>query len=474
MSMRTSRRRAAHAVLSLATAWGLAACGGGDGDTGPGPAGPDTTGAATAPLAAAQADPPPVAGPVAAPVRTERVTGGPHAMTPNTRYEVDAGEPVTLTLPEGIERADVIQVVGLGSGRWRIALAEGQRLRTPEATGALWAEIGPTPGQDAKWWSAQASADGTVLVAAANEGLLHVSRDGGRSWSTPLDGPRNWSAVAVSETGRKIAATVYGGGIWVSRDYGQTWDERRPASNPQGREWVSVAMSAHGGHIAAAERNGYIEVSEDAGLGWTRRGGPPRAWQSVAMAANGQNLAAVASDGSVWTSDDIGYSWQPRIQGDYHWYRVATSADGATVAAADAGGQVWVSRDWGITWTPRFRHGPVNAIAVSADGQRIAVAVPWASGLPDGRVHVSHDGGETWTPQLHDADWRGLAMTADGGLLLAADNPGRLWTSRGGPTRTEGPAGSLSGGPGDAITLLHLGDGVYELRAATGAGLRLE
>ena len=59
-----------------------------------------------------------------------------------------------------------------------------------------------------------------------------------------------------------------------------------------------------------------------------------------------------------------------------------------------------------------------------------------------------------------------MASSADGTKLVAAERGGQLHVTS--PQTTRGPAGSLSGGPFDALELVHLGGGVFNVVSSGG------
>lgn len=72
------------------------------------------------------------------------------------------------------------------------------------------------------------SADGTKLLAAAWNGYLVRSVDGGTTWTAlPAVGARKWTSAASSADGTMLAAAVYGGFIYTSADGGATWDPQQ-------------------------------------------------------------------------------------------------------------------------------------------------------------------------------------------------------------------------------------------------------
>src|SRR5262245_12285415 len=76
------------------------------------------------------------------------------------------------------------------------------------------------------WNSIACSADGTRLVAVADNGPIYGSVDSGDIW-TPTAAPSNdWAAVACSADGTRIVAAAghhSSGAIWTSADAGLNW-----------------------------------------------------------------------------------------------------------------------------------------------------------------------------------------------------------------------------------------------------------
>ena len=69
------------------------------------------------------------------------------------------------------------------------------------------------------------SASGEVQ-AVASQSQIYLSTDMGASWGRPnafINWDLNWTSVAVSADGKRIAASVYGGNIYRSSDAGSTW-----------------------------------------------------------------------------------------------------------------------------------------------------------------------------------------------------------------------------------------------------------
>jgi len=61
------------------------------------------------------------------------------------------------------------------------------------------------------------SADGTKLASWAYMKQLFVSTDSGATWSIGNSATANWTAVAASADGARLAACVRGGGIFIAQ-----------------------------------------------------------------------------------------------------------------------------------------------------------------------------------------------------------------------------------------------------------------
>jgi photosystem II stability/assembly factor-like uncharacterized protein len=147
------------------------------------------------------------------------------------------------------------------------------------------------------WLSVASSADGVDLVAVANDGTLHTSKNSGRTWARVAIANQPWFSVASSADGEKLAVVANGGSIYTSSDRGNNWI---PATNAPNASWASVASSADGQKIIAAEWGGAVFISTNGGSAWNEKSVPAifngvGLW-SVACSANGSKLFA-AGDG---------------------------------------------------------------------------------------------------------------------------------------------------------------------------------
>jgi photosystem II stability/assembly factor-like uncharacterized protein len=179
-------------------------------------------------------------------------------------------------------------------------------------------------------------------------GQIYTSTDAGVTW-TARAGNQNWIAVASSADGTKLIAAANDGRLFTSTDSGMTWTAREEARN-----WYAVASSADGTKLIAAAPNDKIYTSTDSGVTWTAHLHPHQ-WTSVASSANGTTLIA-GNYTELWVSTDAGVTWTDRARGGLgalYWIGAASSADGTKLVAAAQGGRLYTSDvSLGLVFTP--------------------------------------------------------------------------------------------------------------------------
>lgn len=111
------------------------------------------------------------------------------------------------------------------------------------------------------------------LVCVLNVCVVHEAL---AQWTERTSsGSRNWSSIASSNNGAKLAAAVNDGYVYTSTDSGVTWTERTAAGSEY---WVSIASSSDGANLAAVwtgeAEGGYLHYSEDSGASWVTLYGP--------------------------------------------------------------------------------------------------------------------------------------------------------------------------------------------------------
>lgn len=389
--------------------------------------------------------------------RWVELTGGSTQAQSNTGYLANSATLVVITLPTAPAVGDWVKVTGVGSGGWTIAQNAGQSINARGLPGGMaleWAAHGPVGA----WASLAASSDGLRIVAASASGELYTSTDGGANWVLRLGG-QTWSSVASSSDGMKLVAASNGGALYLSSDGGQTW-----SNDGSARAWTAVASSADGMQLVAAEYLGRLWTSTDGGGSWTARESN-RAWRAVTSSSDGGVLAAGTNGAQLYVSTDHGITWTARASGQY-WWSLSASADGKFLYGSTDTGALWVSKDSGTTWESQAGSRDWRGIATSADG-RFTVAA--TSG---GQLYDSMDQGLTWRATASGGLWSSVAISADGLTVFAAQSGGAIHTGSRRTSTTVGGAGSISGGPQDALQLQYVGGGVFMPIGYVTAGLQ--
>ncbi len=103
------------------------------------------------------------------------------------------------------------------------------------------------------------------------------------------DAPQNgeWSSVASSADGTRLAAVCPNLGICVSTNSGAHWMQ-----TITGRYWDCLASSADGMTVLAGSEAAGIYISTNSGLTWTPTGATNAYWDAIASSSNGANLVA--------------------------------------------------------------------------------------------------------------------------------------------------------------------------------------
>ena len=262
----------------------------------------------------------------------------------------------------------------------------------------------------ASWVSVACSAEGSNIVALAQNGLVCASTNWGITWATNGMGPV-WSMVAGSQDANKLAA-IGGSSVLTSTNAGVTW-----TTNLLGAAWVSTASSSDCNKLVAASETGWIYVSTNSGIFWRPASAPTSRWSSVAASANGSNFVAVSRDGVISVSTNAGVSWASTNLLSMEWKAVACAANGSILAAAPAFGQIYISSNYGVSWSASGSPNDYwTSIASSADGARL-VATP-----AFGRMYISSDFGASWlVSPSPNRSWAFVASSADGSKLVAGD-----------------------------------------------------
>ena len=173
----------------------------------------------------------------------------------------------------------------------------------------------PSVGGGYFWRSVDSSADGQVIVAVEHNGAIFLSTDAGATWN-PLSVAltsggvvETWYRVKLSADGNTIAlvANQFGGasgsGIFVSHDRGANWTRGFTLT----ADYTALAMSSDGTKIAATVSNpnsgsttpaGRVLLSTDGGATFApvTMPGTDTDWRAIAMSSDGDKIAAAAGN----------------------------------------------------------------------------------------------------------------------------------------------------------------------------------
>jgi hypothetical protein len=313
-----------------------------------------------------------------------------------------------------------------------------------------WSETG-APLAD--WTGVASSADGTKLVAVCYAGALdlvgiYTSTNSGGTWqptSAPNDPDTNqWSAVASSADGVKLVAVSQGssGAIYTSTNSGHTW---QPTTAPVD-DYSCVASSPDGTKLAAASGYGYsVYISTNSGGTWMDASVgflAAHPWHAVSISADGTKVVAASGDNSdqyggglLAYSTNSGVSWHAgNAPFDQLWWALACSTNGDFVVATsqantnDDPGPIYTSSDAGANWTITL--APMESwlcVCCSADGTKLSAGFyDYYTGSEAG-VYSSTDSGTSWTQDKIIPTAFSITCSADGSKRVATT--GNLWVS---------------------------------------------
>ena len=165
-----------------------------------------------------------------------------------------------------------------------------------------------------EWISAACSADGKILLAVVQKTApsdrtqrwrhLVTSSDWGRTWVLRLNaGSQPWNCCAVSANGTVMLAAANPGGLLLSRDSGSNWSAVQPLNNAA-QPWSAVALST-GGQIMAALTPATLTASTDGGAHWAAlrqsslAAGGSGDFLALAMTHSGAKLAVADNHGDL-------------------------------------------------------------------------------------------------------------------------------------------------------------------------------
>jgi len=357
------------------------------------------------------------------------VIAGPQVARPDNNYWLDHPTPDPS---EGNVSYDWSSLASSDNGSHLVGVEEGGAIFTSNDYGNTWVMETTTSAIAGLGWSfVTSSSDGSHLAAtASNGGGLWTSTDYGFSWSLKLDssGIGNFSGLASSSDGMRIAALVSGGDLWTSADQGDTW--------------TAVPLPAGLGGGASFQGNG----------------------SSIATNNSGSQLIVLTNSGTIAISHDYGVNWDSTTSTSYSNYGVvSSSADGKILAVAPGASgvndHILISTDYGATFNPA-PNSPIGgwlSLTSSSDGSHFAAIAP-DSLTNIQRIWTSPDTGTSWyeaastDPAWQNAYWGTVTSNADGSFIIAGGNDSDLWS---GPA--EDYDATLTSGAIRAVGIANLG-----------------
>lgn len=275
---------------------------------------------------------------------------------------------------------------------------------------------------------------------------LHVSTDGGASWSEAHEGlPPGVNAPFRRDARTGELYLAAGGGIARSDDGGETWEDASRGIVTIKVELLSAVPGGSGGRpvILAQARLQPMKRSSDGGLTWHD------------LSVSGSAIAADPADPKhlflagtqLLESRDAGRTWT-RLGGvpAYATHLVVNPANPRVLYLGAPGAQVFRSRNGGLTWQPARAGLPVDPPCDRTfcyDSQirdfTIDPVDPRVLVLSlEGQVFRSTDAGRRWRPVPLPAEVTVLAqdpkarvLYAAGSALSRSTDGGATWTEIG-------------------------------------------
>jgi len=164
--------------------------------------------------------------------------------------------------------------------------------------------------------AAESPIEKDLIIAGSDDGLLHITRDGGTTWQkiTPPDLPE-WSMInsiefdPVLKGGAYIAATRYKLGdnrpyLFKTKDYGKTWTKITSGIDPAHFTRVLRADPGRPGLLYAGTESG-MYISFDDGASWKPFQLKLPIVPITDLAVKNNNLIAATQGRGFWIIDDL-------------------------------------------------------------------------------------------------------------------------------------------------------------------------
>jgi photosystem II stability/assembly factor-like uncharacterized protein len=268
-----------------------------------------------------------------------------------------------------------------------------------------------------------------VIWAGSDDGLVHVTRDGGKSWKavTPPGMPQ-WGTVGTVEASRWDAGTAYVTAdahrldddhpyLWKTTDYGATWKPLTKGLDP--------AVYLHAVREDTVQK-GLLFLATERGVLFSRDGGGK--WESLRLnlptvavsdlVVKGDDLVVSTTGRSIWVLDDLGplRQWSSTVAGEaVHLFpprtAVAWSIAGASFGDDDGAGSNPPTGAAFTYWLKEKAKDPIKLEVLDAQGKVVRTLSSEVEESPIGPDHPD------WSPGsepeadlddgagLHSASW---------------------------------------------------------------------
>jgi hypothetical protein len=248
-------------------------------------------------------------------------------------------------------------------------------------------------------------------------------------------------SIAVSGNGTKLAGCngAYDSGcIYMSNDFGNSWSK---VDSAESTNYSCVALSSDGMKVAASVGGGdwdydmgYIHTSVNGGADWIiQYGSGKKFWREIASSADGTILAAISYGDSwgtlnpdyVYYSTDSGTTWTAFTElGTAYWYSISMSADGRKIAVIDDDYKIYTMSGSGDAWSVNDSGFSGYVVALSPDGATMA------AGAEDKYLYIYSDLSGEWVQQTSAGcrKWHSIALSYDGTKIVACETSGFIWT----------------------------------------------
>jgi hypothetical protein len=380
-------------------------------------------------------------------------------------YVLTNSQIVTVTLPSSANVGDIVRIAGAGASGWQLAQNTGQSILGSFLNygNNTWYQ---SSASSLNWTSMASSADGTRMAVTVWQGSsdgVYLSVNSGATWTISSSaGSKQFDAIASSADGTKLVAVVTNGFIYISTNSGSTW----PTSSSFSTNWSCVASSASGNNLVAASYGGQIYTFATGGA-WTPSATQPSSgkWTSIASSASGNNLVAADSGTGIYTSSNGGGTWNLKFSSAASLVSVASSEDGTKLVAVANGGGIYTSTNSGANWTQQTGAPTANwsGVAASSDGSKLAATIN------GGVIYTSGNWGVTWqTNNVPVNSWSCVVSSSSGTTLAAGINnattSGGIYTSEASSqtiSTTAGTSGFINGSQGSAVELQYIGNNEF-------------